>query len=82
MTPSTFPNGSTTAAVTNPLSPRGVIGWYSLAPIDSSRWKVAAISSTCQYMTAPPGSAAAAGGAQRRSTSPSSSSESPMRNSA
>jgi hypothetical protein len=26
MMPSTFPNGSITAAVTNPWSPRGVIG--------------------------------------------------------
>src|SRR5262245_12186131 len=32
MIPCTFPNGSTTAAVTNPWSPRGVTGWYSLAP--------------------------------------------------
>ena len=29
ITPSTFPNGSTTAAGTKPSSPHGVIGWYS-----------------------------------------------------
>src|ERR671934_11044 len=38
--PRTFPNGSMTDAVIQPAS-RGVIGWYSLAPMDSSRSKVA-----------------------------------------
>ncbi len=82
MMPSTLPNGSITDAVTKPVSPRGVIGWYSLAPIDSSFSNVAAMSSTCQCMIAPPGPAVAPAGSQSRWISPSSSWESPMRNSA
>src|SRR5215218_997661 len=55
MMPRMFPNGSTTEAVTNPSSPRGVIGRCSFAPIDSSLSRVACTSSTCQYTTAPAG---------------------------
>src|ERR671911_369918 len=53
--PRTFPNGSTTEAVTNPASPRRVSGSYSLSPMDTNRSRVAATSSTCQYKMAPPG---------------------------
>jgi hypothetical protein len=52
------------------LLPRAVIGPYSVAPIDSSRSNVAAMSSTCQLHDRPPGSVAAPGGAQSRSTTP------------
>jgi hypothetical protein len=64
-----------------PESPRAVTGSYSVAPISSNFFTVASRSSTCQYVTAPPGGFDAPSGPYLRSMIPSSSPQSPILNS-